>query len=72
MTKIIGFQAKIEKKHVSTQFENPSTNVIFGQLDPLGGFYKLYAGIFQILSFWPVSSIFLFSKMEKMPKNEKF
>ena len=55
MAKITGFWAKIEKSR-SKQFEHAvsPTNVIFGQINPLGGFYKRYARIFHILSFWPI------------------
>ena len=44
------------KNHVSTQFENPvsPTNVIFGQIEPLGGFYNRYVGFFIFLPFSPI------------------
>ena len=59
------------KNHVSKQFETAvsSTNVVFGQINPLGGFTNVNAGIFHILSFWP---IFGPEKWKKMAKNAKF
>ena len=56
------------KNHVSKQFENAvsPTNVIFGQINPLGGFYKCYAGIFHILSFWPIFGPKKWKKWQKM------
>ena len=87
MAKMIPVSGRKLKNHVSKQFENPAspTNVIFGQIEPLGGFTIAmwdFSFFCHFHPFWPqnvqnfgffcIFPIFLYQKCQKWAKMTKY